>query len=64
VAELPEQLVGRRVEVRETLDKSAFYDGRRRVAEHEKILDPNRSVVTLAAHRPRSWRGHAKGIVP
>lgn len=53
----PWQLLGRRVEVRETYDKIAIYNGRRRVAVHEKILDPDRTTVTLAAHRPPRREG-------
>lgn len=43
--------VGRRVEVRETKDHVDIYMGPRRVAQHERVLDPTGRRVTLPEHR-------------
>ncbi len=48
----PCQLIGRRVEVRETKDRIQIYDGPRRVAAHDKVVDPADVRVTLPEHRP------------
>jgi transposase len=45
--------VGRRVEVRETKDHVDIYLGPRRVARHERVLEPLGKRVTLPEHRLR-----------
>jgi hypothetical protein len=48
----PWRLIGRRVEARETKDRIQIYDGPRRVAAHDKVVDPADVRVTLPEHRP------------
>lgn len=48
----PWQLVGRRVEVRETRDTIEIYDGPRRVAVHRRRPDALDERVLLPEHRP------------
>src|SRR5262249_44566696 len=49
---VPWRLLGRRVEARETQDGIQIYDGPRRVAAHDKVVDPTHTRVTLPEHRP------------
>ena len=49
---VPYQLIGRRVEVRETKDKVRVFLGPRQVAEHERIFSFEKRRVTTEAHRP------------
>jgi transposase len=53
----PYQLVGRRVEVRETKDRVEIFDGPRRVAVHDKVIDPIDARVIDPAHRPPRSEG-------
>jgi hypothetical protein len=48
----PYRLIGRGLEVRETLDRVDLYDGPRRVASHARIHGPMDTRVTERAHRP------------
>jgi Mu transposase, C-terminal domain len=49
----PYRLIGRTLEVRETLERVELYEGRRRVAEHARVTGPLDTRVTDPAHRPR-----------
>lgn len=56
---VPYQLIGRRMEVRETRDAIAIYDGPRRVAEHRRVVEASDLRVTAPEHRPpRGERSH------
>jgi hypothetical protein len=58
----PWRLIGRRLEVRETKDRIDLYDGPRRVAAHERLVEPTDARVTLPEHRPpRGSKVFAKG---
>src|SRR6266545_1211497 len=58
----PWRLIGRHLEVRETKDRIELYDGPRRVAVHDRVLEPIDARVTLPEHRPpRSAKVFAKG---
>src|SRR5271166_3374312 len=48
----PWRLIGSRLEVRETKDRIDLYDGPRRVATHDRILESINARVTLSEHRP------------
>jgi len=48
----PWRLLGRRVEARESKDAIQIYDGPRRVAVHDKVIEPGHVRVTLPEHRP------------
>lgn len=49
---VPYQLIGRRVEVRESKDLVRVFDGPRIVAEHERTFSFEKRRVTKDAHRP------------
>ena len=49
---VPYQLIGRRVEVRETKDAVLVFDGPRMVAEHERVFSFEKRRVTKEEHRP------------
>jgi transposase len=49
---VPYQLIGRRVEVRETKDKVRVYEGSRLVAEHERVFSFEKRRCTKEEHRP------------
>jgi len=49
---VPWQLIGRRVEVRETRDTVEIFDGPRRVAVHRRGLDGLDGRLTVPEHRP------------
>ena len=53
----PYRLIGRRLEVRETQDQIALFEGPRQVAAHAKVLDPLSARVWLPAHRPPRGEG-------
>ena len=58
----PWRLLGRRLEVRETKDRIDLYDGPRRVATHDRVVEPLDARVTLPEHRPpRGAKVFAKG---
>jgi hypothetical protein len=48
----PYELIGRRMEVRETKDRISIYDGPRLVADHAASRDARPARITDAAHRP------------
>lgn len=49
---VPWQLIGRRMEVRETKDRIEVFDGPRCVASHKRLLEPLDERVIVAEHRP------------
>jgi len=55
----PYRLIGRALEVRETLDRVDLYAGARRVANHARVHGPLDTRVTDPAHRPPRGQGHA-----
>jgi transposase len=55
----PYRLIGRTLEVRETLERVDLYEGPRRVAAHARVLGPLDTRVSDPAHRPP--RGQAGG---
>ncbi len=62
---LPEDLIGRRLEVRETRQAIEIYDGPRLVATHQRLVDPVGQRSTLPEHRrarSRSERRHEVGF--
>jgi hypothetical protein len=57
----PYRLIGRALEVRETLERVVLYDGARRVASHARVYGPLDIRVTDPAHRPprgQGFKGH------
>ena len=56
---VPYQLIGRRVEVRETKDQVQVFEGPRLVATHERVLTLEKRRVTVPAHRPPRGEGAA-----
>ena len=56
----PYQLIGRQLEVRETLERVDVYNGPRRVATHARVLGPLDVRVTDPAHRPPRGQGRPK----
>jgi hypothetical protein len=53
----PYRLIGRTLEVRETLERVDLYDGPRRVATHARLCGPCDTRVTDPAHRPPRGQG-------
>lgn len=53
----PYRLIGRTLEVRETLERVDLYDGPRRVATHTRVYGPLDVRVTDPAHRPPRGQG-------
>jgi len=53
----PYRLIGRALEVRETLDRVVIYEGPRRVASHARVMGPWDIRVTDPAHRPPRGEG-------
>ena len=51
------QLIGRRVEVRETKDRILIYDGPREIAAHQRVMEPSDRHVTEPSHRPPRGEG-------
>lgn len=49
---VPFDLMGRRVEVRETSETIEVFDGPRLVAQHRRVIEPLDVRVTVPAHRP------------
>lgn len=54
---VPSRLIGRRMEVRETAQRIEIYEGPRRVAEHQRPIDPTSQRHTLPEHRPARGEG-------
>jgi hypothetical protein len=53
----PYRLVGRALEVRETLERVVLYDGPRRVASHARVHGPLDTRVSDPAHLPPRGQG-------
>ncbi len=53
----PWRLIGRTLEVRETLERIELYEGARRVGSHERVYEPLEVRVTDPAHRPPRGQG-------
>jgi hypothetical protein len=49
---VPYQLIGRRMEIRQTKDAVKVFDGPRLVAEHERVFSFEKRRVTKEEHRP------------
>ena len=60
----PYRLIGRTLEVRETLERVILYDGPRRVASHARIHGPVDTRVTDPAHRPPRGQGLSRHRPP
>ncbi len=56
----PWRLIGRTLEVRETLERVELYEGARRVGSHERVYEPLDVRVTDPAHRPPRGHGLAR----
>ena len=56
---VPYPLISRRVEVRETQDRIEVYDGPRKVAEHDKVIDARGARVLCKEHRPPRGQGRS-----
>jgi len=54
---VPYRLIGRALEVRETLERVVLYEGPRRVASHARVQGPCDTRVTDPAHRPPRGQG-------
>lgn len=62
---VPYQLIGRRVEVRETKDEILIFDGPRLVANHRRLQGPGKQRITEPKHRPpRGGGGASERPVP
>ncbi|MCK5688994.1 IS21 family transposase, partial [Myxococcota bacterium] len=53
---VPDELLGRRVEVRESIDKVRVFDGHKLVAEHPRSHEGARTTVAIASHRTEGRR--------
>ena len=60
----PYRLIGRALEVRETLERVVLYDGPRRVASHARVHGPFDTRVTDPAHRPPRGQGLTRHPAP
>jgi hypothetical protein len=56
---VPYELIGHRVEVRETRDRIQVFEGHREVANHVKVFGREQRV-TEPSHRPPRGQGHQK----
>src|SRR6185437_6103768 len=54
---VPWQMMGRQLEVRESKARIDVFDGPRRIASHERVIEPGDVRVTLTAHRPPRSEG-------
>ena len=61
---VPWRLIGRTLEVRETLEGIELYDGPRRVASHGRVWSPLDTRVTDPAHRPPRGEGARERAQP
>jgi transposase len=55
----PYRLIGRSLEVRETLERVDLYEGPRRVASHTRVAGPVDTRVTDPSHRPPRGQGRS-----
>jgi hypothetical protein len=60
----PYRLIGRALEVRETLERVVLYEGPRRVASHARVHGPWDTRVTDPAHRPPRGQGLSRHRPP
>ena len=60
----PYRLIGRSLEVRETLERVILYDGPRRVASHARSHGPVDTRVTDPEHRPPRGQGLSRHRAP
>lgn len=60
----PYRLIGRALEVRETLERVDLYEGPRRVATHARVYGPWDTRVTDPAHRPLRGQGLSRHPQP
>jgi hypothetical protein len=60
----PYRLIGRALEVRETLERVVLYEGPRRVANHARVHGPFDTRVTDPAHRPPRGQGLSRHRPP
>ena len=60
----PWRLIGRTLEVRETLERIELYEGPRRVAAHQRVYEPLDVRLTDPAHRPPRGQGLARHPQP
>jgi len=60
---VPYKLIGRRLEVREMVDRIELYDGPRKVAAHDKVIDARGARVLCPEHRPPRGQGRSSGSV-
>ena len=58
---VPDQYLGRRVQVRETLDKVSIYDGHRLLAEHPRQPEGARAKIICKQHRTPGRRPEHTG---
>ena len=56
----PYQLIGRRMEVRETRDRIELFEGPRKVANHARHIGSNDKWITVPEHRPPRGQGRSK----
>lgn len=56
----PYQLIGRRMEVRETRDRIEVFEGPRKVADHARHIGSNDKWITLPEHRPPRGQGRSR----
>jgi len=61
---VPYRLIGRTLEVRETLERVELYEGPRRLASHERAWSPWDTRVTDPAHRPARGERVARRAQP
>jgi hypothetical protein len=61
---VPYTLIGRPLEVRETMQRVDLYEGPRRVATHARVPRPLDTRVTDPAHRPPRGQGSAQRAQP
>lgn len=60
----PYRLIGRMLEVRETLERMDLYEGPRRVATHARAYGPCDTRITDPAHRPPRGEGSSRHPQP
>jgi transposase len=60
----PYRLIGRALEVRETLERVDLYEGPRCLASHRRVLGPPDTRVTEASHRPPRGEGFSRHPQP
>jgi len=61
---VPYTLIGRALEVRETIGRIDLYEGPRRVASHARVHRPLDTRVTDPEHRPPRGQGHSSRPQP